>query len=274
MSDRLRLRPTYVGIAKEVIVRAQVAGWRLGGGGAPPAGLRVLTYHRVSGDRDQLAVTPTRFRRQLDRIARLGVPVVDLADAVAAPPVGDAIALTFDDGYRDFADHALPELVRHGFPATVFVCPAVIAGSASFSWYPPGRQPPLLDWEEMRGIERVTGARFEPHTLTHPDLGALDDEQAWHEIAGSRASVGRELGREPRAFCYPGGYVSERDVRLVERAGYTCAVTTEEGVNVAGGNVFRLVRTQIDRYDGDAVFAARLHGAIDGGVVGRNRRAT
>ena len=92
-------------------------------------------------------------------------------------------------------------------------------------------------------------------------MRAVDDERAWIEIAGSPDIVGRELGREPRLFCYPGGYVTARDIALVERAGYFGAVTTEEGVNRPDHDNFTLSRTQIDRYHFDWVFRARLAGA-------------
>jgi peptidoglycan/xylan/chitin deacetylase (PgdA/CDA1 family) len=277
MTEHLRLRSAPVGVVKEAVVSAQVLRHRLVGATTNllPI-LRILTYHRISDDNDQLAIAPARFRRQLEYLARLDIPVVDLATAVASPAPGDAlaVALTFDDGYRDFADHALEQLRRHGFPATVFVCPDVIAGTAAFSWYAPGRQPPVLGWDEMREIERTTGVRFEPHSLSHPDLRAVDDDRAWTEIAGSRDAVRRELGREPQLFCYPGGYVTARDVALVQRAGFIGAVTTEEGVNRSDGDSFMLSRTQIDRYDFDFVFRARLHGATDGGIIGRRRRDT
>ena len=103
-------------------------------------------------------------------------------------------------------------------------------------------------------------------------MGHEDRERAWTEIAGSRDIVRRELGREPRLFCYPGGYVTGREVALVKRAGLIGAVTTEEGVNRPDEDSFTLSRTQIDRYDFDWVFRARLRGATDGGILGRRRR--
>ncbi|MFQ5983669.1 MAG: polysaccharide deacetylase family protein, partial [Woeseiaceae bacterium] len=36
------------------------------------------------------------------------------------------VALTFDDGYRDFIENAAPELNRLGMPATVFIATALM----------------------------------------------------------------------------------------------------------------------------------------------------
>jgi peptidoglycan/xylan/chitin deacetylase (PgdA/CDA1 family) len=267
------VRPERIGRAKSAIVRGQATWWIVRRRPEPAGGLRILTYHRVSTDRDELAVTPASFRRQIEAIAMSGVPVVDLASALTRDG-SPAIALTFDDGYHDFVENALPVLVEHGFPATVFVCPEIVAGRARYSFYDPTAHPAMLTWDEMRVIERDTGVRFEPHSLTHPDLGTLDDDDAWREINGSRAALAAELGRVPRLFCYPGGYATGRDAALVERAGLVGAVTTEEGVNAADQPRYWLRRTAVDRYDPDWLFRARLRGALDGGVLGRRRRAS
>ena len=109
-------------------------------GGPPRPGLRILYYHRISDERDPLAVTPAAFRRQMDALAASGQRVVDLyeIDDLTLEPDEAAIALTFDDGYRDVLEHGLPVLREHGFPSTVFVVPGAIAGVAAFSWYAAG----------------------------------------------------------------------------------------------------------------------------------------
>ena len=124
-------------------------------GGPRRPGLRILYYHRISDERDPLAVTPAAFRRQMDALAASGQRVVDLyeIDELALEPGEAAIALTFDDGYRDVLEHGLPVLREHGFPSTVFVVPGAIAGDRAFSWYAPGAMPPLAGWDELREAE-------------------------------------------------------------------------------------------------------------------------
>jgi peptidoglycan/xylan/chitin deacetylase (PgdA/CDA1 family) len=266
------MRSPARGVAKELVTLSQTAAWRLRGRPGQP-GLRILCWHRVARVRDQLAVAPERFARQLELIERSELPVVDLAAAVASEREGRALALTFDDGYRDLLDHAIPLLERRGWPATVFVVTEAARGRASFPWYGRGDQPPFLGWDEMRDLERRTTIRCEPHTLTHADLPGLPDADAEREIHESRAVLGHELGRPGRLLCYPGGFAGARERALAEAAGYLAAVTCEPGCNVPPFDRYGLRRLMVDRYDPSTVFAAKLAGAGDRALPARGVRA-
>ena len=238
-------------------------------------GLRILYWHRVADSADPLAISPRAFLRQLDAIEASGLPLVDLYELPERPLSDDArgIALTFDDGYRDVLENAIPELERRGWPATIFVVPNAIAGDLEFDWYPPGEMPALIGWEQMRAVEARSSIRFEPHTLTHPILPRVSRERAAHEIGGSKEIVERELGRETRLFCYPAGFYSERDAELVRAAGYRAAVTCEFGTNAMPlSQPFELRRTIVEASDPLWIFEGRLDGATDKPPFGRRSR--
>lgn len=227
--------------------------------------MRILFYHRVSDDRDELAVTPKRFREQMDYLAGEGYRVVDVVAAAdlldAADVPAKTVALSFDDGCLDVAEHALPVLAEHGFAATVFVAPAVTDGTASFSWY--DRQPPLIGWDEMVELDREGPLGFEAHSLTHPNLTALDDEAAREEIAGSKGALEERLGRPVQAFSYPSGLYGDREARIVAEAGFRVAVSCEPGVNDGATDRFALRRRQVDARDTLLDFRAKLGGGHD-----------
>jgi peptidoglycan/xylan/chitin deacetylase (PgdA/CDA1 family) len=270
---QLARRSSAIGLAKAALVRGQALAGTVRGGQRRP-GLRILYYHRISDDRDPLAVTPAAFRRQMDSLAASGQRVVDLYEIgeLALEPDEAAVALTFDDGYRDVLEHGLPAMREHGFPSTVFVVPGAIAGIAAFSWYGPGRTPPIAGWDELREEERAGLVRFEPHTITHPVLTSLSRKGARDEIAESKGAVEEELGREARLFCYPGGYYSPREVELVRECGYRAAVTCEFGANTAPFAYNELRRTIVERSDPLWLFRARLAGATDAPPPGRRTR--
>ena len=258
--------PTLPPRVKAAATRAQSAWWLARSRGRLDLkGLRILFYHRVSEDEDALAVAPRRFREQMELIATAGWHVVDLCEAVdlllAGHSVHRTIALNFDDGYRDVAENALPVLERLGFPATVFVATGVTDGTASFAWY--RRQPPLLTWEEIVALDRGGTLRFGAHTITHPNLLALQDESARHEIAGSKLALEAKLGREVEAFCYPAGLFSDRDRSFVADAGFRLAVSCEPGVNRPWTDPLALHRRQIDARDSLLDFRAKLGGGHD-----------
>lgn len=110
--------------------------WRLRQLRAGPRRAMVLMYHRVSDESDYLGlcVPPVLFAAQVGllreraRVMRL----VDLVERLRdpAPLETDVAAITFDDGYRDNLDVALPILRQYGLPATVFVTTTFIDGSA------------------------------------------------------------------------------------------------------------------------------------------------
>jgi peptidoglycan/xylan/chitin deacetylase (PgdA/CDA1 family) len=98
-------------------------------------GLAVLMYHRIADPPTLAAMapelasaTPAGFADQVAYLAARR-PLISLDDLLAArrgeralPP--RAVMLTFDDAYRDFAEHAWPVLRRHGAPVTLFVATA------------------------------------------------------------------------------------------------------------------------------------------------------
>jgi peptidoglycan/xylan/chitin deacetylase (PgdA/CDA1 family) len=222
-------------------------------------------YHRVTDEQDELAVSRRRFRQQMVFLASNGYRVVDVPEFANALATGELpeglLGLSFDDGYRDVAENALPVLAEFGFRATVFVATGVTDGRAAFAWY--GKQPPVLGWDEVVELDREGTLGFEAHTVTHPNLLAVDDRQAAEEIAGSKAELERRLGRAVTAFSYPAGLFGERERRLVVEAGYRFAVSCEPGVNVQATDRFALRRRQIDARDRLFDFRAKVTGGHD-----------
>jgi peptidoglycan/xylan/chitin deacetylase (PgdA/CDA1 family) len=244
---------------KAAHTRMRSLSWRARGSRAPGAdGFRILFYHRVSADRDELAVTPKRFAEQMDLLAAEGRRAVDVQTALDDPSC--SLALSFDDGYLDIAEHALPVLERHGFSATVFVATGVTGGRARFGWY--REQPPLLSWDE---VTRLDGGafRFEAHTVTHPNLLAIGEEEARAELQGSKRELEERIGREVSVFCYPAGLYGERDRRLVAEAGFRAACTCEPGLNTPETDRLLLRRIQIDARDRLLDFRAKAGGGFD-----------
>jgi peptidoglycan/xylan/chitin deacetylase (PgdA/CDA1 family) len=251
---------------KALVTRVRSALWLARSRGEGDAGgIRVLFYHRVSEDRDELSVPPRRFREQMEYLAGAGYRVLDIvqvADLLDAGEVPErTVGLNFDDGYLDVAEHALPVLAEHGFRATVFIATGVTDGRASFPWYE--RQPPLLDWAQITELDRGGTLEFEAHSVTHPNLLAVDDEQAAIEIEESKRELEARLARPVAALSYPAGLFGERERTLAARAGYRVAVSCEPGVNVPQTDRLALRRRQIDARDRLFDFRAKVGGGHD-----------
>ena len=253
-------------VLKALVTRARSTAWAARTDGQDEGdSLRILFYHRVSDDRDELAVSPREFRRQMDYLATESYRVVDVVEAAELLGQGVScrrtVGLSFDDGFVDVAEQAQPLLAERGFRATVFVAPAVVDGWATFGWY--RSQPPVLGWDEIVDLDREGTLRFEAHSLTHPNLLSLRDAAAWEEINGSKQTLEEHLEREVLAFSYPSGLFGARERGLVAAAGFHVAVSCEPGCNSRGTDRLALRRRQIDRRDGLLDFRAKLGGGHD-----------
>jgi peptidoglycan/xylan/chitin deacetylase (PgdA/CDA1 family) len=109
-------------------------------------------YHRIVDaalDPNGLAVSPGRFRLQMEALVERAAPVTlqRLAQGeTRGADEGPAVAVTFDDGYRDNLTVAAPILERLGVPATFFV-PSGAVGRTTGYW-----------WDELQTIVFERGA--------------------------------------------------------------------------------------------------------------------
>src|SRR5256714_4400504 len=87
-----------------------------------------------------------------------------------------------------------------------------------------------VTWEQIREMSRG-GIEVGSHTASHPILPNVSREHVRRELVESRQRIAAETGRPVELFCYPNGNYNDAVRREVERAGYTCAVTVECGLN-------------------------------------------
>ncbi len=100
------------------------------------------------------------------------------------------------------------------------------------------------------GIDRLVelhqrGHEIGSHTVTHPMLPRLDDQELERELADSRDAIARWLGSTVRGFCFPNGELDDRTVAAVRRAGHEYACTTRDGLYAPNGDRFRIRRVDM-----------------------------
>ena len=230
--------------------------------------IRILMYHRVArlDAYDQLTVVPERFERQMALLASefrlLSLPQA-VTELVQGGPQRAGVVVTFDDGYRDNLEFALPILKKYGVPATIFVTSRFCDQHQRHPRYSeePGRL--HLNWEEVKCIARMPGMSIGSHTLTHPYLSRVDSQTAEAEIAESRATIGAGLGADVEFFCYPSGDFTARERAMVQRAGYRAAVSVGPGSNHRGTDLFALRRTEVTDRDEPEDLKLKLIGGYD-----------
>jgi len=93
---------------------------------------------------------------------------------------------------------------------------------------------------------RHAGMQIGAHTVSHPILARLTDEQAWQEIGDSKRFLEDLLGERVGLFAYPNGKPGEdyapQSVVIVRSLGFDAAVITQWGVSGMGDDLFQLRR--------------------------------
>lgn len=192
--------------------------------------MKVLTYHNIDtppkhAKLKTLYLKPSKFNRQLSFLRRFGYITPSLDNITFDRK---EVILTFDDGYKDFLENALPIIRQFSFRAVVFVVADLVGSYNQWDWQKLNIKKPLIDWQDIDYIIKQ-GIEIGSHTLTHPFLTKIDPKDARREIEFSKKKLEDKIGVEIKSFCYPYGDYNQTVRDMVEKAGYKYAFTTKHG---------------------------------------------
>jgi peptidoglycan/xylan/chitin deacetylase (PgdA/CDA1 family) len=219
-----------------------------------PEDVAILLYHRIGDGTGEISLPVEDFERQIAHLAE-HERVLTLEQALEGDSGG--VVITFDDGYRDFHDNALPVLVRHRVPATLYLATGLVANGTRPS-------PDALTWSQVGEAASTGLVAVGSHTHGHADLSRATEGQAEDEMRRSRALVEDHLGRACRHFAYPWAVGSPAADRAARRTFYTAALDAWRTNRRGSIDPYRLGRTPILRSDGWAFFRAKVAGMLDG----------
>ncbi|WP_082856569.1 polysaccharide deacetylase family protein [Marinomonas atlantica] len=177
--------------------------------------LPILQYHHVDASTPRsTSVSPAEFREHMDYLKEAGFQVLDLAQALTNIRKGvvlpdKAVAITFDDAYRNIYQNGFPVLKQHEFPFTVFINTGPIEN----------KHRSFLTWEQMREMEKYGGV-FANHTVNHPYMLRLEAGEStaqWRqrmteEVNTVERLLIEKLGHSPKMLVYPYGE-SNQEIR-------------------------------------------------------------
>jgi len=218
---------------------------RLAGLTTPPVAVVIYYHHVLSEHRE-------RFARQLDHLMHWTTPL--RGDRIEASWADARYSIvTVDDGWKSFADNAVPELARRNIPVTMFAISGRLGHSVDGIEFDR-----LVTPEELRALDADV-MTIGSHTASHAKMTELDAAEAMRELRDSRAQLEALLGHDVAMFCFPYGAYRDDLIPLCREAGYrrvfTCVPTLADPAGFVQG------RVRVDPTDWPLEFHLKLMGA-------------
>lgn len=201
--------------------------------------LMTLFYHRVADHApNPWTLTNAQFRSHLDWLAN-NFEFLSLAEIQRRLASGHVdspgVAITFDDGYAENCDQALPLLIERGIPVTYFVATSFVLENRPFP-HDLQRGVPLSPNTPRQLREMAeAGVSLGAHTRTHVNLGGLACRRtATEEILGGRDELQQLTGQSVEYFAFPYGQPRNCPgwaARICREAGFHGVVSACGGYN-------------------------------------------
>lgn len=214
----------------------------------------LLYYHRIADDAaSPWTMSNAMFQQQMNWLRRR-YDMVSIEEAQQRIRNDNnsriAVHITFDDGYADNCQQAIPFLLEHGIPCTYFVSSWFVLNNGQFPHDKRlgvvSRPNTLAELEQMA----AAGIEIGSHTRTHADLGRINDpRRLYDEVVGSGEDLQSALGRQIRYFAFPYGLpdnLNSLAYRLADEHGYEGICSAYGGYNLPGGDPFHLERFHVE----------------------------
>ena len=215
----------------------------------------IMMYHNINYTSQPLdnMVSPENFAWQMSYLKKHGYRILSLDELVNGLREKRSfprktVVITFDDGYEDNYQYALPVLKKNLFPAIFFIVTETV------------EKPGFMSWEQIKEMEK-SGMVFGSHTCNHIYLPAVDENQQHYQIQKSKEIIEENLGHPIYYFAYPVGGFTEPIKAMIRQAGYQGACTTNRGYYRLNQNPYELKRIRFGNNDrSDLIMWFKLSG--------------
>lgn len=239
----------------------------------------VVAFHSITPDRSENALrcSVRDFDRYCVFFARhlRTVTFTEVIDSVnARRPLRGEVSITFDDGYADNAELALPVLSHWHLPATFFVTTGFIESQTQAFW--DHRAKVHSRWMTWQQVEQLAAAGHDigAHTVTHADLGQISRAEAEGEMRRSRDEIDARLGVAPRHFAVPFGraFDSLDEVAgIAQRLGFLSMSLCRGGIVDSATHAMHVERWPVDPTEYLSPYGWLFDVVRETGAVGRAR---
>ncbi len=222
----------------------------------------VLFYHRVADHTPNAwSISNGAFQRQMTWLKKRA-DMVSLPEAQRRSREGNdrlAVSITFDDGYADNCEQALPFLVDQGIPCTYFVSSQFVQLGTPFPHDVEANQPlPPNTMEQLQWMVD-NGISLGGHTRTHADLGLIQDADSLQdEVVNSALELSEALGCSIDYFAFPYGLhknLNAEAARMAAEAGISGVLSAFGAYNLPTPTAPHSHAFHIRRIHGDCQMA-------------------
>ena len=213
-----------------------------------------LFYHRVANEHlTPWTISEKQFERQIDWLQD-NFEIVDLQECQRRINSGfndrPTVSITFDDGYAENCEFALPMLIERRIPVCYFVSLDFITKQISFPHdLDLDLKLPVNTIESLRALD-LSGVEIGAHTRTHLDLGKVTDPLVLaDEVIIASDELSALIGRKVRYFAFPYGLYTNLNstvFKMLKEHGFLGVCSAYGGWNEIGEDAFHIERIHGD----------------------------
>lgn len=235
----------------------------------------VLLYHSFGQKDDadylRLRISPESFDEQMAYLREEKYEVLLLSRMVNSFNSGsvqdssvfkqkNTVFITFDDGYLDNLELALPILRKYGFPATLFIATDYLYRKNSGKSY--WEKWEYLTPEKIREL-MASGIEIGSHSCSHKALASLGDFKIREEVSSSKKILEDIIKNKITLFSYPHGIFNKKIKNILRQEGYQAACSSISGFNTDKTDLFELKRIEVRGDDSLSDFGLKLKGCYN-----------
>lgn len=200
--------------------------------------IRIFAYHRIGEDRyPDTSIRREQFEAHIQELASGNYNVIALPDAIATLKSGNSfpprtVVLTFDGGHASIAKYAVPLLLKHKFPFTLFISSNLIdSGSNEY-----------MRWGDIKKLAKNDLVTIGMHPASYRRLYRETDKTIKQSIHAGRSRIRDMTGANADLFAYPFGEYSHAYMDIIADTGFRAAVTQNSAVAHLDSTLFELPR--------------------------------
>lgn len=201
------------------------------------ANIPIFMYHWIKDDTGDYPypenmVKIDELKKQMEYLKENNYDVIFTSEINKVQHYKKPVVLTFDDGWQDVYNIAFPYAKELNMKINMYVITDFVG------------TPGYCTLEQLKEMKESGLVEIDSHTLSHPYLAQLSEEQVKKELEESKAYLKENLGIESLVICYPSGSQNTM-VQNVAKENYKYGLLMDGGVfnyNSDNSNLYAIER--------------------------------